>query len=290
MNPLSPPAPPMSHVADMLRDAARTLAVCSDSPRLDAEILLAQTLGRSRPQLRIDSDQEVTPACAQRFSDLLAQRLAGAPVAYLTGTREFWSLSLAVTPAVLVPRPETETLVERVLGYLPARNECHVLDLGTGSGAIAIAIASERPHAHVTGTDISAEALAVATRNAEALGLTQIAWRQGSWFDAVGAERFDVVVSNPPYIAASDAALLRLRAEPLLALTPGASGLEAFTTIIAEAASHLREHGLLALEHGATQAAEVAALLERHCFYDIRVVADQSALPRVTLATIRPSP
>ena len=208
----------------------------------------------------------------------------------MTGRREFWSLELRVTPAVLVPRPETETLVESMLDCLPASRHCAVLDLGTGSGAIAIAIAKERPRARVTGTDLSISALEVAADNAANLGCTGIEWCHGSWFDAVRGRRFDAIVANPPYVAAGDAALAALKAEPLLALTPGASGLEAIESIIGAAADHLREHGLLALEHGSGQASEVAALLEGQGFINIRSRADRSGLPRVTLANSHSHP
>ncbi|MGA2706992.1 MAG: peptide chain release factor N(5)-glutamine methyltransferase [Steroidobacteraceae bacterium] len=276
----------MSTIAESLASATRELSRCSDSPHLDAELLLGKVLARTRSGLIVDGERRLDDACERAYAGLLAERLAGAPVAYLTGTREFWSLPLAVTSAVLVPRPETETLVELVLDHLPPGCDCAVLDLGTGSGAIAIAIASERPKARVTGTDLSMCALQVAMGNSKNLGLSEIAWRQGSWFDAVPGERFDVIVANPPYIAASDAALAALRAEPLLALTPGATGLEAFESIVAAAGDHLTDEGVLALEHGSEQAQQVAALLERHEFKDIRSHADRSGRLRVTLASI----
>ncbi len=281
---------PMSTIAESLARATRKLSACSDSPRLDAELLLGKILARTRAGLIADGGARLDPAGERAYAELLAERLAGAPVAYLTGRREFWSLEFRVTPDVLVPRPETETLVEAVLECLPPSRDCAVLDLGTGSGAIALAIASERPQARVVGTDLSASALAVAAGNSKNLRLTAIEWRQGSWFDAVPGRRFDVIVANPPYIAAGDAALAALEAEPLLALTPGESGLEAFESIIAGAADHLCEQGLLALEHGSAQAAEVAALLERHGFVDIRSRADRSGLPRITLASIHSRP
>lgn len=277
-------------VQEILKEAARTLRACSDSPRLDAEVLLAHVLGRSRAGLVSDGEEPVTPGASSAYADLLAARLAGAPVAYLTGVREFWSLPLSVNPAVLVPRPETETLVAAVLAAVPSDRDVAILDLGTGSGAIALALASERPRACVTGTDLSSAALGVAADNARRLGVPHIAWRLGAWFDAVPGERFDVIVSNPPYVAAGDAALLRLAAEPTLALTPGTTGLEAFAAIIARAAQHLQASGLLAFEHGAAQAADVAGLLASHGFTQIRLHEDQSGLPRVTLANVQSSP
>jgi release factor glutamine methyltransferase len=275
----------MSTVAEALKAAADELKSRSDSPRLDAELLLGHVLGKDRAALRAADE---APLCASRrgaFQSLVGRRAAGAPVAYLTGEREFWSLSLQVTPAVLVPRPETEILVECALERLPRNAPCAVLDLGTGSGAIAIALASERPEATVTGTDLSAPALTLAAANAARLGLSNLRWRHGSWFDAVRGERFDLIASNPPYIAAADPALAALAAEPALALTPGPSGLEAFAAIIAGAPAHLVRGGWLLLEHGAAQASEVIHLLLGHGFREPRTRADYAGLSRVTLAT-----
>jgi release factor glutamine methyltransferase len=271
-------------IVDSLRAATQTLTGHSASPRLDAELLLGKVTSKSRAALIVAGDTHLTADLDRDYAELLAARRAGAPIAYLTGTREFWSLTLDVTPDVLVPRPETETLVETVLALIPEDRACAVLDLGTGSGAIALALASERPKARITATDLSAPALSVALANERKLGFSRIAWRQGSWFDAVPGERFDFIVSNPPYVAAGDAALESLKAEPLLALTPGPTGYEAFAAILAGAAHHLRSGAWLAFEHGHTQADELTTLFAQHGFHDIRTVTDAAGVARVTLA------
>jgi release factor glutamine methyltransferase len=276
----------MDTVANTLTYAAHALAPHSESPRLDAEVLLSMVLGVARSQLITHSTEPIATDSLAAYQSLIARRASGAPIAYLTGTREFWSLALKITPAVLVPRPETELLVELALQLLPPQREHAILDLGTGSGAIALAIASERPGARVTGADISPAALSVARDNSRALALFQVTWRLGSWFDAVPGERFDMVVANPPYVAAGDQALNTLAAEPALALTSGPTGLEALTAIVEGAASHLEPKGWLLLEHGGNQALEVASLLERYGFSGIRSHVDYSGTPRVTLGTI----
>jgi release factor glutamine methyltransferase len=280
----------MSTIIETLRSATRSLeraggsAMRSDSPRLDAELLLGKILGLSRSGLLAHSDEPVAIECEGEFAGLIDRRLRGAPVAYLTGTREFWSLPLRVTPAVLVPRPESELLVELALQLMS--RSCALLDLGTGSGAIALAIASERPGCRITGVDISPPALEVAIQNSRDLGFAHIDWRLGSWFDPLPGERFDLIVANPPYIAAADPALGQLAAEPAVALCAGPSGLEALSAIAAGAAAHLNENGRLIMEHGSGQAAEVAQLLEHCGFTAIRSHPDFSGKLRVTLGTV----
>ena len=291
--PTSPGGTPASTVAQILRSGARSLEGHSDSPRLDAELLLGKTLRLSRAGLIAHGNEPVASECQMAYAGLIGQRQRGVPIAYLTGIQEFWSLALRVTPAVLVPRPETELIVELALQLLPeqqARSSADharsILDLGTGSGAIALAIASERPRARVTGVDVSPSALEVAIQNSRDLGLSNIDWRLGSWFDPVPGERFDMIVANPPYVAAADPALEELRAEPALALSAGATGLEALSAIAATAAPHLRDQGWLILEHGSNQAPDVAQLLQRHGFTEVRSHLDLSGKPRVTLGTV----
>jgi release factor glutamine methyltransferase len=275
-------------IAESLRSAALELLEHSDSPRLDAEVLLGSLLGAARSSLLMRGDEALRADTEQAFRELIARRASGVPVAYLTGMREFWSLPLKVTCDVLVPRPETELIVEQALELLaPAHGAPAVLDLGTGSGAIALAVALERPRARIVGVDISEAAARVARDNANALGLTRIEWRVGSWFAAVPNERFDLILSNPPYIAAGDPALAALQAEPAVALIGGPTGLEQLSSIIAAAPSHLVPGGWLLTEHGADQAREVAALFESHHFQDIQSHEDYSGRPRLTRGRYR---
>lgn len=279
----------MSTVADTLKLAARTLAAHSDSPQLDAEVLLSTVLGIARAALIVRRGEPVSVELLHTYQGLIERRAHGVPVAYLTGRREFWSLPLKVTPAVLVPRHETELLIELALTLIPKGEQRSVLDLGTGSGAIALAIASERPFARVTGVDVSPAALDVARDNARALALPNVAWRLGSWFDAVPGERFAAIVANPPYVAAGDPALAALMAEPELALVGGSAGLDALGTIIDGAPPHLQRGGWLVLEHGSTQHGKVASMLERRGFGRVETHEDLSGRPRVTLGNFQPS-
>jgi release factor glutamine methyltransferase len=269
-------------IAEAVKNAAHTLEPHSESPRLDAELLLATLLGLPRSAL-IARGNEPASHDESAYAELIAKRAHGVPIAYLTGRREFWSLPLIVSPAVLVPRPETEILVEHALALLPRDAICSVLDLGTGSGAIALSLAHERPHWAITAVDISPAALNVAAQNAQALKLSHVQWRLGHWFDPVSGQRFHLIVANPPYIAADDPALAALCAEPAAALIAGPTGLELLSAIIARAPAHLHAGGWLALEHGIAQAQDVAQLLQAHGFDSIRTYSDFSGRPRVTL-------
>jgi release factor glutamine methyltransferase len=246
-----------------LADATRRLAASSDSPRLDAELLLAQALGIDRGRLAARDDAPLGPAAAAAFAALVARRAAGEPVAYLTGRREFWSLTLAVGPGVLVPRPETELLVEWALELLRGTAAPALLDLGTGSGAIGLALATERPDAAVDLVEANPAALAFAERNRASVAAGNVRLLAGDWFGPVAGRRYDLIVSNPPYLAADDPHLAsaELGHEPRNALVAGPGGLEALAAIAAGAAAHLRPGGALLLEHGAGQAAAVRALL-----------------------------
>lgn len=253
----SGPAPDC--VQSLLREAGAALATVSTSPRLDAELLLAHALDWPRSRLFARTEDRPEPAQQARFQALLERRLDGEPVAYLLGRQEFWSLSLKVSPACLIPRPETECLVEQVLG--DTRPQASLLDLGTGSGALALALKQERPGWTITASDASAAALALARDNAQTLGL-RIDWRHGHWYAPVAGERFDWIVSNPPYVASGDPHLAALRHEPASALCAGADGLQDLREIIAGASAHLRPGGGLVLEHGFAQGPAVRRLLE----------------------------
>jgi len=252
------------------------------TPELDAEVLLAHVLSVPRAYLRSHPEASAGQRAGE-YHALLERRARGEPLAYLTGTREFWSLPLAVTPAVLVPRPETELLVERALAL---RGEPHgrVADLGTGCGAVALALASERPRWQVTATEVSAQALEVARANAARLGQVGIDFRLGSWFAPLLAERFDLIVSNPPYVAACDPALSdpALAHEPRLALTPGADALACLRIIARDAPQHLAPGGWLVLEHGAEQGGPVRHQLVLAGFRYVRSHHDPAGHERVT--------
>jgi release factor glutamine methyltransferase len=265
-------------------DSAGLIArVAPDIERRDAEILLAAAWRLSRGELLARAGEAVPGDVIARFMALAARRAAGEPVAYLLGRREFWSLDFEVTAAVLVPRPETELLVERVLARVTAI-DAGIADLGTGSGAIAIALAHERPRWQLTGSDLSEDALRVARRNGERLVAGRVAWRSGDWYQALGAGRFDALVSNPPYIDASDPALAGdgLRYEPRTALTPGGDGFAALLTLINGAPEHLRSGGWLFLEHGATQAPALRAALVARGFTHVTSHRDLAGRERVT--------
>lgn len=256
--------------------------------RLDAEVLLAHVLRQPRTALIAHGDRMVAAAEAERYRTLIARRRAGEPVAYLTGEREFWSLPLTVSSAILIPRPETELVVERALALLPEPSTveapARVLDLGTGSGAIALALASARPRWALTASDCSAAALQVACDNAHRLGLTRIEFVLGDWFAPLMQRRFDTICCNPPYVAAGDASLEALRFEPISALTPGVTGLEALRALIARAPAHLERGAWLVLEHGSEQAREVAAALVAAGYARVRCHRDLAGHDRVTEA------
>lgn len=270
-------------VSSLLATAADALTPFSTSPRLDAELLLELAAELDRTRQRSHPDQELNPAQRTLFEALLRRRMQGEPLAYILGERGFWSLDLEVGPAVLIPRPETELLVECALSRLPQHQPLRVLDLGTGSGAIALAIARERPLARVVATDCSAAALEIARRNAERLQLP-VEFIESDWYTAISAERFALIVSNPPYIAAGDPDLdaTVLTSEPRDALIAGPTGLEMLRAITIGAPAYLAAGGWLMLEHGWRQGAVVRELLVDTGFNDVASHADLAGHERVT--------
>jgi release factor glutamine methyltransferase len=250
-------------------------------PQLELRMLLAHVVQLTRVQMITQSDRSLNAQQAQQLDALCARRIAGEPIAYLLGEREFYGLALQVDPSVLIPRPETELLVELALQYLPPQGR--VLDMGTGSGAIAIAIAHARPDAFVSALDASTQALQVAQGNAARHGV-RVQFIHSDWFAAIEGERFDLIVSNPPYIVAGDRHLEEgdLRFEPIDALTDHADGLSALRTISARAAAHLSAGGWLLMEHGYDQAQPVRALLDAAGFDEVQSWRDLGGIERVS--------
>ncbi len=257
----------------------------SASARLDAELLLGEVLGVARGTLYVRADAPVPADAEQRFAALVARRAAGYPMAYLLGRREFWSTQLTVTGATLIPRPETEHLVDACVALVQQYRLRRVLDLGTGSGAVAIAVASECPACEVTAVDISGAALAVARSNVTRLQLRNVALVCGDWLKPLARRGFDVIVSNPPYVCSDDPCLEQgePRYEPRLALDGGADGLDALRTIVAAAPFYLAARGWLLLEHGAGQGAAVRGLLCQR-FRQVETRRDYSGQERISVA------
>jgi release factor glutamine methyltransferase len=267
----------------------QALAQCGLAP-VDANTLLAHVLGKDRAWLVAHAADSLLQKDSYLFFAAAKRRRDGQPIAYLTGTREFYSLALQVTPDVLIPRPETETLVEAALAYVANDAAARVLDLGTGTGAIALAIAHERPRAKVTAIDIFDATLAVAIANAQRLGIGNVRFAQSNWYAGLDETRFDVIVSNPPYIAGDDPHLREgdLRFEPRAALTPGGDGLDALRTIIAGAPDHLADSAMLLVEHGYDQSDAVHALFAQHGFADVKRWRDLAGHWRVAGGSLSP--
>jgi len=271
-------------LGETVRFGIAALALTSDSPALDAEVLLAHTVKCERSIIRAFPERPIAPAARDTFARLIERRRNGEPIAYLVGEREFYSLPICVSAAVLVPRPETELLVEFALSYLPADTTESVLDLGTGSGAIALAIKHERRGARLTGVDVSAAALAVARLNVAALGLT-VELLESNWFEALGDRQFSLIVANPPYVDSSDPALNdALRHEPRIALDGGPDGLDAVRAILGVARGHLTQHGRILIEHGAAQGSRVRQLASAHGYTQTRTLKDLAGRDRALVA------
>lgn len=275
-------------IKDLLNNISTQLAEVSPSARLDAEILLSYVLNQSKTFLYSYPDHELSPIEISELQELVKQRQQGKPIAYLIGKQAFWTFELTVTPDVLIPRPETEILVEQVLSLLLKDKPCKIADLGTGSGAIAIALALERPLWQVTAVDISPKALAVAQANAKQLGLNKINFQIGNWCESLAGagEFYDCIVTNPPYIAEDDDALeANVRQfEPSIALISGETGLECIEILARTAKSHMLPGGYLLFEHGYQQHNAIKKLLEDEGYINILVHKDYTGHFRVTSA------
>ncbi|MFU0867529.1 peptide chain release factor N(5)-glutamine methyltransferase [Kluyvera ascorbata] len=256
-----------------------------DSPRRDAEILLGHVTGKARTTILAFDETELTASQAETLAQLLARRVNGEPVAHLVGTREFWSLPLFVSPATLIPRPDTECLVEQALARLPS-TPCRILDLGTGTGAVALALASERPDCTLTAVDYVADAVALAQRNVDNLRINNVTILQSDWFSALGEQRFAMIVSNPPYIDEQDEHLAQgdVRFEPKTALVAGDNGLADLAHIITQGRAWLEPGGYMLLEHGWKQGAAVRELFTSAGYLQAETCRDYGGNDRLTLA------
>ena len=256
-----------------------------NSALFDSKLLLCHCLGCNLAYLHTWPDKLLSEAQQADFQNLVERRAAGHPVAYLLGYRDFWNLRLQVSDATLIPRPETELLVETAL-HLPLSDKARVLDLGTGTGAIALALASEKPQWQVSGIDKSIEAVQLARQNAQLNQLSAVSFEQSDWFAQVDKQKFDLIVSNPPYVEANSVYLTQgdVRFEPLSALISGEDGLDDIRLIIAKAKDHLHTGGWLVLEHGCDQDARIRYLFESNSYIDIQTILDLNGLARITLA------
>lgn len=277
----------MPSIAQAIKDASLALAQISDSAHLDAEVLLCHVLNCAATHLMAWPEKVLDEKQVQTFRQLVEQRQHGTPIAYLTGNKEFWSINFKVTPDTLIPRPDTELLIEFVLEKFSDQNKIKAIDLGTGSGAIAIAIASERPNWNMFATDISNGALAVAKENARLNNIANIKFIKSNWFDQLEHQQFDLIISNPPYIATKDEHLSQgdVRFEPISALTSGETGMNDIERITSQAEEHLSKNGWLIFEHGYNQKQAVYDCLQHHNFKKVIQLNDLSGQPRMTAGT-----
>jgi release factor glutamine methyltransferase len=271
-------------VSEILQTAARELQATSPTPRLDAEALLMHVCSLNRSALIARGHHVLTDDQLKRLETMIAQRRHGEPIAYLTGVREFWSLEFNVSPATLIPRPETELLVEKALAHVPQDAIWTIADLGTGCGAIALALAKERPRCRIIATDISPATLDVARLNAAKFGLTNVEFHEGSWFEPLTDMKLDMMVSNPPYVRANDPHLEQgdVRFEPVQALAAGPEGLDAIRQIALSAREHLNPAAWFLFEHGWDQAAAIGQLLHSLGYRNIVCYPDLGGRDRIT--------
>ncbi len=271
-----------------IKNGTEALSESSSSARLDTELLLAYCLGKPRSYLYTWPDQTLNSAQHESFLRLLTQRQGNYPIAYLTGYQEFWSLNLIVTPDVLIPRADTELLVETALEKIAKLEKPKILELGTGSGAIALALATERPDSDITATDLSAEALEVAEKNKQNLSISNISNIQSNWFQSIPSNTFDLIVSNPPYIDPTDEHLMgAIRHEPIQALTSDNNGLSDLEHIASNAQRFLNSGGWLILEHGYDQGELVSNILAKAAYQQINCLSDLSGNDRINVGSKR---
>jgi release factor glutamine methyltransferase len=269
---------------NVIKNAVPRLLGCSDSALLDVEILLSETINVSRAYLIAHPEFELDKITIKSFEKKLQRRLNGEPISYITGTREFWSHNFFVNNTTLIPRPETELLVELALQKVPFNSDWNILDLGTGSGAIGISIASERLACNITATDICLDALRIAKKNGELANLTNIEFIAGSWSMPVKNRSFNLIVSNPPYISEEDDALKNLQYEPKKALISGVDGLDDIRILARDCSDLLTQNGWLMVEHGASQEESVKNIFTNESWKDICCHNDLTGYPRVTVA------
>jgi release factor glutamine methyltransferase len=267
-----------------LAEAEGLLHAVSESPLLDAEVLLCKILGKDRSSLRAWPDAEINPEHLHAYLALMNDRRQGKPMAYITNTREFWSRDFQVTPDVLIPRPDTELLIELSLAIIPKNLPYKIIDLGTGSGIIAITLAAERPHAQVSACDVSPAALEIAKTNAVRHKVDHIQFSQSHWFENIPAGKFDLIVSNPPYLSEDDPHLHKgdLRFEPKTALIAAQQGLSDIRAIAEDASDWLENGGFLLVEHGYNQQEDVQTIFYTLGYHKVQTHRDLSGLPRVT--------
>lgn len=275
-------------IQDALRDAERLLMPVHETARIDAEVLLAYGINRNRAHLHSRPDEILSTEQLDRFTSLIRRRATGEPVAYLTGIREFWSMPLTVTNKTLIPRPETELLVEHALSRIETDAAMRVADLGTGCGAIALAIASERPLSHVVASDVDGQALNIARINAQQHNISNVEFRQGNWFAPMRGERFHVITSNPPYIGEHDPHIRQgdLRFEPQGALIAGKDGLEAIINIVSGAKPYLLDAGWLIIEHGYKQQSRILELFAHEGYQHMQGKSDHAGHGRLVMGQL----
>ncbi len=280
----------MQDIQSALTEACQLLANSSESPELDADVLLCKILEKNRSYLRTWPKKQLHAQQRLQFKALIKQRQQGTPIAYITGGREFWSRDFKVTPDVLIPRPDTELLIELCLPLIKKEKSCKIIDLGTGSGIIAITLASERPHAQILAVDSSEAALKIAKQNADKHHCRTVRFAQSDWFEEIADKDFDIVISNPPYIASDDPHLQQgdLRFEPQAALVAQDNGLKDISQIAEAACKHLKPTGFLLIEHGFRQQAQVQAIFESFGYANIETHFDLAGQPRVTCAQWHP--